>query len=169
MIFVCDFENLYHFRFSLSFVLPSSILQVPCRTGVPDLCAELQPKSWWDHDWPLLLPSLAPVSLPLLPQTSLLPFLKLCSPPPLCLSFPGLLLTEGSSTVAGKGWSGSACQHQTEDRSHKRTSKGGKRERDWEEIYQREPQRKCEKKQQSRCHAGKTEVSSARKAPLADL
>lgn len=60
------------------------------------------------------------------------PFLN--SPPPLCLPAPDLLLksTEGSNTVAGKGWSRSACQHQTEDRRDKRTSereREGERER----------------------------------------
>lgn len=82
--------------------------------------------TWWDYRWPLLLPSPSPVFLLLFLLIPLLPFLKLPSPPLLCLPTLGLLLksTEGSNTVAGKGWNGSACQHQTEDRTHKRTREG---------------------------------------------
>lgn len=106
---------------------------VPLRSGVSDLTGVLHTETFWSHWWTLLLPSPATVFLLLFFLVPLLLFLKLPSPRPLCLPALGLLLkpTKRSNTVAGKGWIASACQHQTEDRRHKRTSEGERiKERD---------------------------------------
>lgn len=141
-------------------------LHVPLRSEASDLTAVLHPENFWGHWWPLLLPSPAPVFLLLFFLLPLLPFLKLPSPRPLCLPALGLLLkpTERNHTVAGKGWSESACQHQTEDRRHKRTSEGERikeRGRHRGQQVERATTKLWEKqKQHSRCHAdGKTQVS----------
>lgn len=118
------------------------------RSGVSDLTAVLHRETFWSHGWSLLLPSPATVFLLLFFLIPLLLFLKLPSPRPLCLPALGLLLkpTKRSNTVAGKGWSGSACQHQSEDRRHKRTGEGKRyKARETEDNKWRELQRSCER------------------------